>query len=620
MRTFRRYKIWIFALFFALSFLIFLPNRTTALAAEDVASVKGTSYATLSEALKHWTDNTTLTLLKDCVTQETITVDGIKTLDLGGHTLSLAAGKTGSVLRVEDTLTLRGDGEIKGGSSVRGGGIYVAGQLSLRGNVIVANNTDSNIYLTRGNKIDAEGFTGRAGVTVLSVDEPFATGTTGTFFSDNLVYRVGQNNGIWRLYLSPLASIKAELKEGSPRIFPKTKLDDLKKYLTVTGTNENGVAYPVAISYTLSGELTLGDCTISVIVDENIFTEVTVNVVAPQLVSIEAKYTQTGTFYFDSNPELLYSDDLEVKGYYEDGCTHRIFPDSERTAESCGEDYIRDSYQIECDFTRHQSGKVTATVTAAEKTANFEVNISKHIVNTAGLKVVDVTVMEGANVTPDSSEFIPGLVKSIMPVVTRNGLALNAENLTAGVYTVEISFVILDKENYELVGENLKGRLIVNRSEFTKTGDKLSYVITREGGISPEWDFLVTETKDNTVLGDEYEVRTAYEISFLPGESSANPGEFTIKILLPDYLRSEEIKLFRLRADGEPVEVESEREGDYLVFKASNLVQTRFLLSTESSTKAYVILAICFGVVSVLGAGALIWYFFFKRKLHKDEY
>ena len=627
MRTFRRYKIWIFALFFALSFLIFLPERTVSLAADDAASVDGTSYATLSEALEHWTDNTTLTLLRDCVTQETITVetraiDGSKTLNLGGHTLSLAAGKTGSVLRVENDLTLCGEdkSEIKGGSSVRGGGIYVAAHLSLRGSVIVANNTDSNIYLTRGNKIDAQGFTGRAGVTVLSLDEPFAEGSTDTFFSDNLAYRASENGGVWRLYLSPLASIIAQIN-GSPRIFPKTDINDLKQYLTVTGINENGVDYPAEILYTLSGELELGVSRIRVTVSEEIFVEFTVKVVVPRLISIEAEFVQTRTLFFDSNPALLYSDDLIVTGHYEDGLDRRIFPDPERTKENCGEEYIDDCYEVECDFSLHQSGIAAATVIATEtgKTASFEVIISKHIVNTADINVADVTVLEGGN-TPEATQFVPGLVKSIMPVVTRNGLEFNAESLPSGVYTVEISFVVLDDDNYELAGENLKGRLIVNRREFTKTGDKLSYIITREGGISPEWDFLVTETKDTTVLGDEYEVKTAYDITFLPGESSANPGEFTIKILLSDNLRGKEIKLFRLRADGEPVEVASERDGDYLVFKASGLVQTRFLLSTESSTRAYVVLAVCFGVASVLGAGALIWYFFFKRKLHKDQY
>ena len=57
-----------------------------------------TYYGTLSDAVSAWTDNSTLTLLKDVTTASTISVTGTKTLDLNGHGIKMTG--SGSVISV----------------------------------------------------------------------------------------------------------------------------------------------------------------------------------------------------------------------------------------------------------------------------------------------------------------------------------------------------------------------------------------------------------------------------------------------------------------------------------------------------------------------------------------
>ena len=79
----------------------------TAKADGNVATVGGTEYATLSEALNAWNDNTTLTLLSDVTTSSTVSVSGTKTLDLNGYGIRMTG--TGSVINVTTSgnLTLQ---------------------------------------------------------------------------------------------------------------------------------------------------------------------------------------------------------------------------------------------------------------------------------------------------------------------------------------------------------------------------------------------------------------------------------------------------------------------------------------------------------------------------------
>ncbi|MBE5851315.1 MAG: hypothetical protein E7298_14550, partial [Lachnospiraceae bacterium] len=156
------------------------------LAQEPVASVtpsggSATEYPSLSDALAAWTeDGSTLKLLADVETSDTISVSGVKTLDLNGHGV-MYTGSNGSVVTVAENATLtladsdtatthyitldangRGmavsdtasDGAIKvtggyitgglgskeySGGPIQGAGVFVSGSFTMEGGSIVGN-------------------------------------------------------------------------------------------------------------------------------------------------------------------------------------------------------------------------------------------------------------------------------------------------------------------------------------------------------------------------------------------------------------------------------------------------------------------------------------------------
>ena len=129
-----------------------------------------TYYYTIEQAFGAAVSGTTITLLKNADTANTLNVMCDVTLDLSGHALSMASGATGSVISVdsgatftlqdspctdkkhtnhtnhthtitvgEDTVSISG-GLITGGSAERGGGIYTdGGNVTMSGGTIACN-------------------------------------------------------------------------------------------------------------------------------------------------------------------------------------------------------------------------------------------------------------------------------------------------------------------------------------------------------------------------------------------------------------------------------------------------------------------------------------------------
>ena len=109
----------------------------TAYAADgNVAKVGDTEYPTFAEALQNWNDGSTLTLLADVTTADTISMSsGTKTFNLNGKNIT-KTGETGSVFCIRGgNLTVNGTGTISGGKGMndgenqdyfRGGGFYIS--------------------------------------------------------------------------------------------------------------------------------------------------------------------------------------------------------------------------------------------------------------------------------------------------------------------------------------------------------------------------------------------------------------------------------------------------------------------------------------------------------------
>lgn len=651
------------------------------LAADPVAEVKATAdgsdstkYTAFSEALKAWGDGKTLVLLSDCTANETIFIpqEEKRTLSLNGHTLALKAGQKGSVLSVNGTLLVLGEGEsegkIKGGNAELGGGIYVrSGNATLRGNIFVTENTagegggvyssgvltleggvrvegnqntdgeDDNIFLSNLNFIKTNDFTGRAGVGVLSGEERFAEGSgSGEFFSDDKDYSVKRENESWFLIQAPLLSISAEY-QGDETVYPTSSLDILKEGLNIVGTNVNGVPFKGEIGEyrlsTPSGKLFVGVNEITVTLEESGISGVfSVNVIKPSLVSLSAEFLRGDPVYADM-PLISLMSRVAVTGEYDDGIKRTILQSSDATVRENGEEYIDDYFVLSGDLTQREGNFATLSVISAGLSVNIQVEVSRRYVDVTMFTPRELSIMEGDRVQAGAYAFLPDwkdvLGDEIVPEGKIDGKPFDFAALSFGVYSVEISFSLKNERDYELSGGTVKTRLLVYAERFEgKTGD-LAFSVTCDGGISPEWDFSLTDQtqSDKTELHDGLQAERVFTLTFFPGQSGAAEQDFTVRIYLADSLLDAEPALLRVKEDGTTqrmeysVKGEAVAEGDgtvlrrFLEFEAGDLLEARFIVASDSHANLYVILSICFGVLCVVGAGVLVFYFIRKKKL-----
>ncbi len=282
----------VFALFLALC-----GRKLTVSAEGDVAKVGETNYTSFSDALANWTDGTTLHLLSNCSAPEGVRVEGNKTLDLMGYTLSgdktrtiwiekgakltikdsATTGKiTGGGIRVEGELSIESGtitenssaddgggifvlaggklvmtgGKITGNTAAgRGGGVFAEGEVSLDGEAVISENVGkdgmrSDLYLPAGNPIEVkENFMGSVGVQLSSLEGILSQNFKEGFFADDPLYETRNTDGRLELRLSPLTTVTASYT-GEETLFPTTGLERLSNRLDMTLLNGNGVEYP----------------------------------------------------------------------------------------------------------------------------------------------------------------------------------------------------------------------------------------------------------------------------------------------------------------------------------------------------------------------------------------
>lgn len=642
-----------------------LPGAVTAEAFalqedEPVAMVDETPFADFSLALESWADGTTLKLMQD-VSAEPVTVLTEKTLDLNGCTLSLGDGQTGSVLTVSSagalTVTDSGNGgKITGGNAEKGGGvfvdsrgsllinggeisgntarddgggIYVTGRLTLGGNAVVKDNVNaagkpSNIFLTNGNHIHISGFSGTAGVTAADPSQPFTDGEeyAGEFRSDDSEYIVRGGAFV----VAPLSSVTAAF-EPSGEVFPTTPLSELKDGVTLSGVNVNGAPYEHEIEFTLSGTLNVGESVLTVTATgvlpdeetEPVTAEVTVNAVAPRLLSFEVlapEYPQT--VYFDTPVgDVLFT----VRGSYSDGHSRDILSTPAATAEQNNEPYITDFYTVSGKLSEHGNGYATVAVIVGELSQNFRVAVSRYSLDARDFTIKDVTVVKKSGAWGIGYEwFAPDLPEGIEVEATIGGKHFTGSELAAGVYTVELSFYAADAENYEVTGTRT-ATLTVNREYYYVTDDANEIVasFTSETGIPPAWSFTAEEGENirNPALEGDWEPLQVSELTlFLPEGESA--GEIGVRLLLGEKARGrDELRLFRVLGDGTLEEVSFTRDGNYLQFTGSDFLETQYVVAAYSGFSLYVGLSIGFGVVCALAAAALLGYLIYKGKFRR---
>ena len=561
-----------------------------------------------------------------------VSVGGFFTMTGGTIMDNTATGTGGGVcLLGGSSFTMTGGRIVDNKASEIGGGVFAAGSVSLSGGARISDNTvdgaAENLYLDAGQRIDASGLSGQVGITMPEAGA-FASGTATGFVSDSPAYDVSLSGETFSLVLSPLESVEARYLP-TENIYPTTDLEVLRGGLTVTGTNANGAQYlSSALSYKLSlpegiERLTVGSNEIVVTATgeggERTETSFSVEVVAPSLTSIEAAFLQTETVYFDSSLDVLV-DDLTVTGHFNDGYDRTLGRTSEETQALSGEDYITAYYTLSGDLAAHENGTVSVTATAGGSSANIVVAISRHVIDTADILVEDAVEVErkGAwGVSPEA--FTPSLPAGVLSEVSLSGGG-TVGNLSAGTYTVQITFDVTDEKNYELVGGPRTATLTVYYSSLTATNEDgtIFYTVEREGGIPLSWELVikdVTEEVSSPKLEGGMESRQIFSVSLRDGGRIVTEldAPITVRIRIDGFFSNKDVTLFRL-TDGGHIAVESTRDGDYLIFTTSS-VQTQFCVAYNAGFGVYLALTIVFGVLCVGGAVLLVWYFKHKKKL-----
>lgn len=638
-----------------------------------VASVGDTEYSSLEQALSDWTDGDTLLLLANVSAERRIEVSGEKTLDLNGYTLQGTG--SGRTVQVEGTLVLKDGSALKSGKisggGVRvngtlkmesgnitensaedgggvyiaesgtfvmnggrvtgnntaygtGGGIYVGGALCLGSMAVVTGNTDeagvqNNIYLPAGKTIELSAFTGEAGVSSLTPATVARGEKGGTLKADNLIYTINYSDGVYSLALSPLASVSAQYK--GEEIYPTTELQSLKDEFTITARNANGVNYAGQYGISLDGTLTIGGSDITLTVTgeggERIQVVVTVSVSSPKLTGITALYDgENKIVYFDTALTSLQSA-LTVTGAYSDGYSRGIYPTADETAAAAQEEYITDYYTLSGDLGDHDGGAAEITVRVGTFSQTVSVPVSKYVIDVSKTETVPVTIVEQSAETLDPKAFVPSVPDGIEVIATLNGKALQASTLSAGVYTVEISFRVIDTDNYEEIEDGMKATLTVNYASISGGADEAEYTVQTEGGIPLNWDMTITEISSSVKLEGDMEVKQAVTITlredgYIVTETDKS---VTVRLLLAESLRGKDFVLYRVLSDGSTVEVAAQTDGDYVIFETAHLSGIEYVLAVNSGYGVYLALTIVFGIVCLAGAGLLIWYFKVRRNM-----
>lgn len=115
-----------------------------------------------------------------------------------------------------------------------------------------------------------------------------------------------------------LASIDATINLNGDTVYSNDSVDDLRQYITVNGTNNDGSDYGAIEDFVLQGDLSEGGlCTITVVVNGTMSDTVTVDVEVWQIVSIAVTTQPDKAAYtaFDDFDKT----GMEVTAYYNDG-------------------------------------------------------------------------------------------------------------------------------------------------------------------------------------------------------------------------------------------------------------------------------------------------------------
>lgn len=577
--------------------------------------------------------------IKDSVNTGKITGGGIRVegeliLEGGTITQNTAADDGGGVYVLsEGKFTMTGGSITQNVAAGRGGGVFAEGEVTLGKDAQIFDNVgkekaESNLYLPAGNFIHlSDDFAGKVGVALSTSEGTISESFKAGIFADDKLYETRESEGKLELRLSPLQETAVSYT-GEEKFFPTTELERLWEHLTLTYTNKNGVPYPieriksrslqVVSGETRTKEFFVGEDVVEVEVTgrdgEKVSATFSVHVDTPALLKAEVFYTQNRIFHFDSEFSVEdFREDLLVRGTYEDNHERRIYPTAEETSQNNG-GYIFDFYTLSGSFSEVSGGKarVTISVPQGEQAleCEFYVNVTRYTIYTSEIELRQVKISEGEGTQLSAADFVPSLPRGVVANARREGeTGLDSSALSAGIYGIVIDFSSENQENFEIMGPAGVTRLLVYAKSYTGRAGNMSFVVTCEGGISPEWSFTMKQTQPKVYLRSGLSSGNTFELTFFPWESEDIPTHFSVKIMPERQIaQKERLYLFSVNGDGSTQEISSSREETAVLFETNSLNETTFCIAVENNDRLFIILSVCFVVLCIGCAGAFAIY------------
>jgi len=240
-------------------------------------------------------------------------------------------------------------------------------------------------------------------------------------------------------------------------------------------------------------------------------------------------------------------------------------------------------------------GEYTASATVGLNENNYKVTgfavsdlvwkINKGVVDMSGITFSDKTVLYDGNAHGITIE---GTLPDFVTV------QYSSSKVIPGAHTITATFIISDehKDGYEdippmtailTIKENNKNNHVYEDS----VGNKL-VIVDSVKGVPVDYEFVVLDKSFdyvgfNLTDGTYGKVAVLYDISFNKnGSSMPLEDDFTVKLLIPEKLREgKTLQVIYIKDDETTEIIESERDGDYMVFEVEHFSNYAIVEITE---------------------------------------
>ena len=189
------------------------------------------------------------------------------------------------------------------------------------------------------------------------------------------------------------------------------------------------------------------------------------------------------------------------------------------------------------------------------------------------------------------NNLIAGKESEIEPIITYDG-----EVREADYYTATAS---INNDNYKLVGDTSIVFIVYKKEVYNTDEIGKDVVVFAEIGFLPDTIINVKNVSQRSVIDAGLfagkEIKQTFDINFVESSMHVGSGENTVQMKLligSQYLFLENLTVGKLNADGSIEEIESTRDGEYLIFEVNDTDGTYIIIGEGKHIVKYILPAI----------------------------